>query len=333
MTKADLSDNKKHNVTHIADIMLGGEPLVFPEKYSLILRRVQRIHAVSIFVIPLLGTIVAIGLIPIFGVSLTDIIILAILYLMTMVGGSVGLHRLLSHKSFQTTTAIRILLVVFGCMTAQGTPLYWASNHRRHHQFSDQYGDPHSPYIKDEQPLGLLRGFWHSHTGWSFDHAITNPYANCKDLLSDPVIMKINRLYFFWLFLGLLLPTLIGGVISRSWGGAFTALLWGGFVRIFMSYHFTCSINSVAHMWGDQPFRTREHSRNVLWLALPTVGEAWHNNHHAFVGSPFFGLYWWQVDIGGMFVFLLEQCGLAWDVKRPTKDMLKRASRQSVNLH
>jgi stearoyl-CoA desaturase (delta-9 desaturase) len=248
-----------------------------------------------------------------------------VMYLLTMIGGSVGFHRLLSHRSFQTSAPVRAALIILGSMTAQGTPLYWASNHRRHHQFSDQPGDPHSPYLKDDKPLGLLRGLWHSHTGWSFDHAITNTHAYCKDLLADPILVRLNRLYFVWVFIGLLLPALIGGVVSFTWKGALTGFLWGGLVRVCLTYHSTCSINSIAHTFGGRPFDTREQSRNNFWLALPTVGEAWHNNHHAFVNSPFFGLKWWQIDIGGLFVTALEKLRLAWQVKRPTAKMIEDA--------
>jgi stearoyl-CoA desaturase (delta-9 desaturase) len=303
---------------------LHGEALVFADKHSALLRTPLTVHAFATLVVPLAGTAAALLLWAWHGVSRLDVTLFVVMYFATMLGGTVGFHRLLSHRAFQTAAPVRAVLIVLGCLMAQGTPIYWASNHRRHHQFSDQRGDPHSPHLKDGRPLGGLRGLWHAHSGWSFDHAITNPHAYCRDLLADPVVVSVNRLYFAWVAIGLALPAAIGGLVTRSPAGAVTALLWGGLVRLCVSYHATCSINSIAHRVGGQPFDTADESRNVAWLAIPTVGEAWHNNHHAFVGSPVFGLRWWQIDLGALLIGALEALGWAWNVRRPTPEMMRQ---------
>jgi stearoyl-CoA desaturase (delta-9 desaturase) len=296
------------------------------------LRAVQRTHAAVMTIVPVLGTGLAIGRMIRYGVSAVDLLLLVGMYSITIAGITVGFHRHLSHLTFRTRPAVRALLSVAGSMAGQGPVIYWVANHRRHHGYSDQPGDPHSPFFEGERQLGFLRGLWHAHTGWNFGHDITNTLIYCKDLVRDPLIGFINKRYYFWVGAGLVLPALIGGMVTSSWAGAWSGFLWGGMVRLFLSYHATSGINSLAHRFGRRPFDTREHSRNNLLLVLPTFGEGWHNNHHAFPKSAVFGLKAWQVDLGASIIWTMERLSLAWDVWRPTAEQIENklaASRSS----
>lgn len=287
------------------------------------LKTQQFVHALAINVIPLVGTVVAARRSLQIGIGKPEIGLLIGLYVLTFIGITVGFHRLFSHSAFQAHIPVKIILGILGSMACQGPLIYWVSNHRRHHQYSDQPGDPHSPYYKEEEHIAPIRGLWHAQIGWTFTHEITNTFLFSKDLLRDSVITKVNQLYYVWVILGLIIPTVIGGIITGKSTGLLSGFLWGGCVRLFLSYHFTNSINSITHFNGNRPFDTREKSTNNIWLAIPTLGEAWHNNHHAFPNSAKFGLQWWQVDIGYWVIHVLEMLGLVWNVKAPTAAMIK----------
>ncbi|MGK3965540.1 acyl-CoA desaturase [Sorangium sp. So ce118] len=297
------------------------------------LRTIQRIHAAATTLVPLAGTLLAAFVAARQGVRLLDVVLLSGMYSLTIVGITVGFHRHLSHLAFRAHPWVRALLMVAGSMAAQGPVIYWVANHRRHHQFSDQPGDPHSPFFDGDRQLGGLRGLWHAHTGWNFDHEMTNTAVYCKDLLRDPLVASINRRYYWWVALGLLAPALIGGAVTASWDGALSGFLWGGMVRLFLSYHATSGINSLTHYFGSRPFETREESRNNLLLVLPTFGEGWHNNHHAFPTSAFFGLKASQIDLGAWIVWTLERLSLAWDVRRPTSQQIEARLAASHSKH
>jgi stearoyl-CoA desaturase (delta-9 desaturase) len=280
------------------------------------IRIVRFLHASGIIVIPTIGSITAIALFP-DGVNGWHLVAAAVLYLLTILGITVGFHRLLSHRSFQAGPITSAVFIVLGSMAAQGPPLYWACNHRRHHQFTERAGDPHSPHVHGAKPLRGWRGFLHAHFGWSFTAEMTSSAVYGKDLLRCRWLAQINRLYYLWLALGLVIPTVLGAIVEGSVHGAMMGFLWGGCVRLALSYHGINGINSVTHSWGSRPFATHEQSRNNLWMALPTLGEGWHNNHHAYPGSAIFGFTWWQVDFGAWAIVALERCGLAWGVCRP----------------
>jgi stearoyl-CoA desaturase (Delta-9 desaturase) len=291
------------------------------------LRGPQKWHAIAISVLPLIGTVLAIWLAVINGMTVTDIVLVVVMYAITIVGISVGYHRHFSHRSFRAAKPVRIALAIAGSMAAQGSVSYWVANHRRHHQYTDRPGDIHSPYFDEERELRMPHGFWHSHMGWTFGHRTTNSLTFAKDIYRDPAIAMANRRYFIWVAAGLVIPALIGGLVSQSWYGALTGFLWGGLVRIFLCYHFTNGIDSVTHIFGTRPFRTHDYSTNNAFWAIPTVGEGWHNNHHAFPSSAFFGLQWWQLDMGAWVVRGLQALGLVWDVNKPTPAMVAAKER------
>jgi stearoyl-CoA desaturase (delta-9 desaturase) len=247
-----------------------------------------------------------------------DLVVLAVSYLLTGVGITVGYHRLFTHRSFKTGPAIRAAFAVLGSAAVEGPVTEWVSTHRKHHRFSDRSGDPHSPHADHGAGWrGALRGLFHAHVGWMFrgvDRA--NPERYAKDLLADPAISAINRTFPLWVLVGLAFPFGLGVALTGSLFGGLTGLLWGGAVRILFLHHATFSINSLCHFFGRRRFTTGDQSRNLAWLALPTFGEAWHNNHHAFPTSAHHGLTRWQLDPGGWLIDALQRLGLAWDVVR-----------------
>ncbi len=286
------------------------------------IQRVQKRIATITIVVPALATAAALLLAIWIPPSRADLITLAVLYVATTLGVTAGFHRLFAHHAYKAAPPLKAALAIFGCMAAQGTLVYWVATHRRHHQFSEGEGDPHSPYTFEGKRLGKLRGLWHSHLGWMLDSRMTNTVKFAKDLIRDPLIARINALYLVWVALGLVIPALIGGLATMSWTGALTGLLWGGFVRMFLAHHAMWTSGSTAHIFGTRPFATRDKSTNNALLALPNLGEAWHNNHHAFPSSALFGLNWWQVDIGGLFIRGAARIGLVSDIRRPTARMI-----------
>jgi stearoyl-CoA desaturase (delta-9 desaturase) len=252
----------------------------------------------------------------------SDLIVFAIMYVITGLGVTVGFHRLFTHRSFKTGKSVRAVLGALGSMAIEGPVIAWVADHRKHHVYSDQEGDPHSPHVDHGHGLkGALRGLLHAHVGWLFIHtqrALKTRYA--ADLIKDPVVSWINKTFLLWVLVGLLLPFLLGWVIGGSLFTALTGLLWGGAVRMLVVHHVTYSINSLCHFFGRQPFKTGDESRNLFWLSFFTFGEAWHNNHHAFPTSARHGLRGWQFDPSAWVIWALEKTGLAWDVVRITPE-------------
>lgn len=287
------------------------------------LQSLQSNFALATITVPLLGCVFAIVMLNYSGISTAEIIVTFSMYLLTFVGVTVGFHRYFAHKSFDANPQVRIILAILGSMAAQGPVSNWVATHRRHHQYSDQPEDPHSPYIHEGQKLHWLVGVWHSHIGWMMSSKMTNSALFAKDILKDPILSKINQLYLLWIALGLIIPAALVGVLTMSWIGVIKGFLWGGLVRMFLVHHSFWYIGSLAHIIGKGEFDTQDESRNNIWMAIPTFGEAWHNNHHAFPNSAIFGLYWWQVDLGGLVIRFLEKLGLIWNVKSPTLSMIE----------
>lgn len=282
------------------------------------IHRLQRRHFLLFDVLPIIGTAAALGFLAVRPFSFTDLALLLSLWLLTGLGVTVGYHRLFTHRTFKAAPAVVVALAVLGSMAGQGGVVSWAALHRRHHECSDQEGDPHSPNLDGHDLRGRLRGLAHSHFLWMRRHEYPNVVHYAPDLLKDRAIVRISRSYYWIVVAGLLLPALIGGLVTMSWLGAVAGLLWGGFVRIFLLEHIVWAINSLLHMYGTRPYESREESRNGGVFALVTLGEAWHNNHHAFPESASFGLDWYRADPGYWLIQGLSACGLAWDVGRPT---------------
>jgi stearoyl-CoA desaturase (delta-9 desaturase) len=248
----------------------------------------------------------------------SDLVVFAIVYTITTLGITVGFHRMLTHRAFETSPLLRGAIAAAGSAAIEGPVVSWVADHRKHHAFSDQEGDPHSPHVDHGNGLrGALNGLFHAHVGWLFKHdqrALKTRYA--KDLLDDPVIVWVNRTFFLWVGVGLLVPFLLGWAIGGSIDTALTGLLWGGLVRMLVLHHVTYSINSLCHFFGRQDYESGDESRNLAWLAPLSMGESWHNNHHAFPTSARHGLRWWQVDISALVIGGLERTRLVWNVVR-----------------
>jgi stearoyl-CoA desaturase (Delta-9 desaturase) len=245
-----------------------------------------------------------------------DVVVLAIMYVLSGLGITVGFHRLLTHRSFKTSPAVRAVLAALGSAAVEGPVIEWVANHRKHHRFSDEPGDPHSPYVDHAAGWrGALGGLFHAHVGWILGgEAMADRERYAKDLLADPVVSFVDRTFLLWVALGLAVPFALGVALTGTLVGGLAALLWGGAVRMFLLHHATFSINSLCHCFGRRSFQTGDQSRNLLWLSLPTLGEAWHNNHHAFPTSARHGLRWWQLDPSAWLIALLARVGLVWDV-------------------
>jgi stearoyl-CoA desaturase (delta-9 desaturase) len=255
------------------------------------------------------------------AVGWLDLGVMAALYAVTGLGITVGYHRLLTHRSFQTSKPIQYAFAIFGSMSVQGPVLHWVADHRKHHAHTDEEGDPHSPHLAGKGIIGAIKGLWHAHVGWLFslkDRAEPERYA--RDWLEDRGMRVIDRLFFVWLGLGIALPFAIGFAARGTVIGGLQCALWAGAVRIFVLHHATFSINSVCHFFGRRSFATEDESRNVFWLAPLSFGESWHNNHHAFPRSAFHGLRRTQIDPGGFVIRMLEKLGLAWNVVRISAD-------------
>jgi stearoyl-CoA desaturase (delta-9 desaturase) len=282
-----------------------------------------RIVNVLAVTLPFVGFLATIVFFWGWGFDWVQLAIFSVMFASTGIGVTVGFHRYFTHKSFETYRPIQFLLAVLGSMAVEGPVIKWVAQHRRHHQHSDDEFDPHSPHVHGDTVLSTLRGFWHAHVGWLFQPDLRNFSRYIKDHLQDRMVRYVSQTFVFWVALGLLIPTILGGLLTWSWQGALLGFLWGGLARIFFVHHITWSINSVCHIWGAQPFRSHDHSRNNVIFGFLAFGEGWHNSHHAFPTSARHGLFWWQLDISYLFIRCLSALGLAWQVRVPRPEQLK----------
>ncbi len=285
--------------------------------------RLERNVNITAVVVPFLGVIAAGVLLWNRFLSWRDIAIFAVMYMLTAIGVTVGFHRLLTHRAFQTRAWIRYTLAVLGSMSLQGPVIDWVADHRKHHTFTDEEGDPHSPHAGHGAGFrGMLAGLWHAHVGWLFEtHGQASSKRFARDLVEDPTMRRINKAFPWIALASLLLPFLLGLALGAgALGAGLTALVWAGLVRIFLVHHITWSINSICHFFGRRRFHTDDESTNVYWLALPSLGEAWHHNHHAFPQSAFHGLRWYELDPSGWLILAMAKVGLASDVIRVTPE-------------
>ena len=284
----------------------------------------QQIGVYVFVVVPLLALVVAIPFAWGWGLGWVEVAIAAVFYVVSGLGITVGFHRYFTHGSFKAARPLRIALAVAGSLAMQGPVVDWVADHRRHHAFSDKEGDPHSPWLFGTGPAALAKGFWHSHTGWLFSRDQTNGKRFTPDLLADRDIVRVNQSFVGLSVATLLVPALLGGLLTWSWWGALTAFFWAGLVRVALLHHVTWSINSICHMIGDAPFAARDHSRNVWPLAVMSFGESWHNLHHADPTCARHGVQRGQVDISARVIRAFEKLGWATSVRWPTPRRLER---------
>jgi stearoyl-CoA desaturase (delta-9 desaturase) len=281
----------------------------------------------TFLLVPFAALLAAVPLVWGWGLTWIDLALAAAFYVFATLGVTVGYHRYFTHGAFKASRPLRVALAIAGSMAVQGSVIFWVASHRRHHAFADRDGDPHSPWLFGTSPAALLRGFWHAHMGWMFGREVTNADRFAPDLLADPDVRWVNRYFWLWITASLTLPALLGGLLSWSWWGVVTAFFWAGLVRIAFLHHVTWSVNSVCHLIGDRPFTSRDRAANFWPLALLSMGESWHNSHHADPTCARHGVLRGQVDVSARVIWAFERLGWATEVRWPRAERLaaKRA--------
>jgi stearoyl-CoA desaturase (delta-9 desaturase) len=280
--------------------------------------KLERRVNISAVVVPFVAVALAVPLLWGDWIGPSDVIVFAIMYTLSGFGVTVGFHRMLTHRAFATHAPTRYVFAILGSLSVQGPVIDWVADHRKHHAHTDEEGDPHSPHVGHGSGVrGALRGLWHAHAGWLWrTHGQARAHKYARELIEDQGMRRINRRFPLIVLASLALPALLGFALTGTLHGALTGLVWGGFARIFLQHHITWSVNSVCHFFGRRRFEVDDHSTNVFWLALPSLGESWHHNHHAFPRSAAHGLRWWELDPSAALIALMRRLGLAWDVVR-----------------
>ena len=248
------------------------------------------------------------------GVDVRTLILALAFYVVSAFGVTVGFHRLFTHRSFTAKRPLKVALAVAGSLAVEGSVIGWVANHRRHHVFSDHPGDPHSPHGFGPGARAQLRGLFHAHCGWLFTPDTTPTRRYAPDLLRDRDLVAVNRLFPLLAVLSLAVPFTVGWVLSGTLVGAVSALVWAGVLRMAALHHVTWSVNSLCHMFGKRPFTTNDQSRNVPVLALVSLGDSWHNFHHAHPGAARHGVLRHQIDPSAALIRVFERWGWATKV-------------------
>ncbi|MFC7220454.1 acyl-CoA desaturase [Streptomyces polyrhachis] len=277
----------------------------------------------AFIVVPFLALAAAVPLAWGWGVSWLDLGLMAFMYFLGLHGVTIGFHRYFTHGSFKAKRPLRIALAIMGSMAVEGPVVRWVADHRKHHRFSDAEGDPHSPWKYGESVPALMKGLWWAHIAWMFDEEQTSQEKYAPDLVKDPAIRVISRQFLGWTIFSLALPAVIGGLATWSWQGAVTAFFWASLVRVALLHHVTWSINSICHAVGKRPFKSRDRSGNVWWLAILSGGESWHNLHHSDPTSARHGVLRGQLDSSARIIRVFEKLGWAYDVRWPSQERVE----------
>jgi len=251
-------------------------------------------------------------------INVTDVVLGLCLYVVTGFGVTVGFHRLFTHRGFAPNRILKIVLAVVGSMAVEGSVTSWVATHRRHHMFSDHAGDPHSPHRYGSRGTALLRGLAFSHVGWLFTSDASSAERYAPDLLRDRDLQRIGKLFPVLALASLAIPFGIGYAISGSWVGALMALVWAGLVRMALLHHVTWSVNSLCHTFGRRSDGTSDRSTNLWPLAILSLGDNWHNVHHAHPAWARHGAHRGMLDPSAWMIRRFEQCGWATRVRWPT---------------
>jgi stearoyl-CoA desaturase (Delta-9 desaturase) len=285
----------------------------------------EQILLTLFIVIPFLAVLVAVPVLWVSGfLTWRDTLIATVMYLVAGHGVTVGFHRYFTHRAFRAQRWLRVTLAVAGSMAIQGPVIQWVADHRKHHRFSDRDGDPHSPWRFGGNARALSKGFFYAHLGWLFDWEKTSERHYAPELLADRPVRWVSKTFALWVAVSMLIPPLVGGLWAWSWWGALTAFFWGSLVRVALLHHVTFSINSVCHIKGRRPFKTRDRSQNVWWLALPSMGESWHNFHHADPTSARHGVRRLEIDSSAIVIKLMEKLRWVGDVRWPDAGSIAR---------
>jgi len=322
MTPSGTLTEESRTIPELADVEPADVELVSATWGGDIQSRREQVALALFIFVPFVAIAAAVPLAWGGWLSWTDVAIALVMFAITGHGITVGFHRLFTHKSFKPNRALKIALAVGGSMAIQGPVIRWVADHRKHHKFSDRDGDPHSPWRYGTDIKALSKGFMHAHMMWLFNPEQTPQRKYAPDLMKDRDLVRISRQFPIWVTVSLLLPTLAGGLITMSWQGALTAYFWGGLVRVGLLHHVTWSINSICHTVGNRPFVSRDKSANVWWLAIPSMGESWHNLHHADPTCARHGVLRGQLDSSARLIWFFEKAGWVSDVRWPVKERI-----------
>lgn len=293
---------------------------------------VARVTVIAIIAIPLAALVAAIPVAWNHWISWQDVVLAVSFYTLTAVGITVGYHRYFTHASFKAKPWVAWFLGASGSMALEGSVSSWVAGHRKHHANSDEEGDPHSPWRYGRGPWAVTKGFVWAHIGWLIAQEPIDAHRWAPDMLKRPMTARLSMLFPWFALATFLLPAVLGGLLTWSWQGALTAFFWAGLVRIALVHHVTWSINSVCHIWGKKPFVSRDESRNVAWLALPSLGESWHNFHHAEPTSARHGVLPRQVDVSAAMIKFAETRGWVSDVKWPKPERIQAKLAQPTTM-
>jgi len=285
--------------------------------------RGEQLLLTAIIVLPLAAIVAAIPLLWDRWITWRDVVIAAVMYGISGHGVTVGFHRYFTHRGFKTSRPVRMALAVAGQLAIEGPVIRWVADHRRHHAYSDRDGDPHSPWRYGSSGRALLKGIWHAHVGWLFDVEQTDQRRYAPDMLDDSDVVAVSRSFAACAFVSLALPALAGGLWGGSFEAALEAFFWGGLVRVGLLHHVTWATNSICHVVGRHPYRSRDRSGNVWPLAFLSMGESWHNLHHAEPTSARHGVKVWQLDTSAYIIKLMETTRLVTDVRWPDPERLR----------
>jgi len=283
----------------------------------------ERIALGLFIVVPFLALVAAVPIAWGGWLGWTDVVIAFVMYAITGHGVTVGFHRHFTHRSFKPNRPVKVALAIAGSMAIQGPVVRWVADHRKHHKFSDREGDPHSPWRYGESVPALVKGLFYAHMGWLFDVEQTPQRQYAPDLLKDRDVVRVSRAFPLLVAVSLLVPPLAGGLVTWSWQGAVTAFFWGSLVRVALLHHVTWSINSICHAVGERPFRSRDKSGNVWWLAIPSMGESWHNLHHSDPTCARHGVLRGQIDTSARIIWVMEKFGWVKAVRWPVKERIE----------
>ena len=336
MTLTQVQDREASNEINIRSSTAKSSAALASQEKA---RKVRRRIALAVMILPTLGFVLAMVDGWNYGFSFWKIALLIFFYVITLFGVEAGFHRLLSHSAY--VTPLRSIIVVLGSMAAQGPAIFWAAAHRQHHAFSDDIGDPHSPRPFSPGSKGFLKGLWHGHMGWLLKAENVDWARFAPDLLKDRRLFNLNQTYMLWVLIGLILPAILGSIFASNlsgstggfWIGAWEGLLWGGLARIFLVHHAVWAVNSICHIFGSRPYQCKGTATNNLWLALPSLGGAWHNNHHAFPSTADNQFAWWQFDFSGIILRLLKSVQLVSNFKKPTDSAIAARRIQTTAAH
>ncbi len=293
----------------------------------------MRITIGVFIVVPLLAVAAAIPVAWGGWLSWVDIALALLFWGITASGITIGFHRYFTHGSFKTGRFIKVLLALTGSMALQGSIQQWVADHRKHHKYSDEIGDPHSPWRYGTSKRAVAKGLYYAHVGWLFDEEQTSIDKYAPDMKADKDLDAISRWFPAVVVASFLLPAVLGGLITWSWMGALTAFFWAGLIRVAFVHHVTWSINSICHVFGTRPFNSRDLSSNVWWLAIPSFGESWHNLHHVEPTSARHGVLRGQIDLSATIISSLERMNLAYDVRWPRPERLVKKLEDPAMAH